>query len=64
MPKRKKSTTVGEKERMNERERWFTPVREWSPARQECVCTGAIIMVSFVGAVLGLWYVATHPIPR
>ena len=45
-------------------ERRCIPVREWDPARQECVCTGGIILVAFVGAILGLWYVATHRIPQ
>lgn len=35
----------------------------WSRERQECVCVSGIIVVVFVGALSGLWFVATHPMP-
>lgn len=31
---------------------------EWPQERQECVCVCGIILVSFLGAVLGIGYVA------
>lgn len=50
---------------MEETGRWrWVPVRQWSETRQECVCISGIILVAFVGAMAGLWYVATHRIPR
>ena len=34
-----------------------------SRERQECVCVTGIILVSFLGAILGLLYVSTETIP-
>ena len=36
---------------------------EMSREREECVCVTGISLVSFLGAMLGLWYVSTETIP-